>query len=93
MLLQQKRQARQTDEVRHDAMSSAIPDEALELERIRWSMEREAARMEDWERDHKRGITVGEHPKDSQQTSVHSLSGPAAASFNWAETSGGRIVF
>ena len=27
-------------------MSSAIPDEALELERIRWSMEREAARME-----------------------------------------------
>ena len=27
------------------------------------------------------------------RTSVHSLSGRAAASFNWAETSGGRIVF
>ncbi|CAE7557145.1 unnamed protein product [Symbiodinium natans] len=98
MLLQQKqRQAQCAEELHQEPTSSAI-DESLELERIRWSMEREAARMEDWERNHRRGITgtVGEHPKDSQQTSVHSVRGthgtPASDSFDWA-TAGGRIVF
>ncbi|CAE7210998.1 unnamed protein product [Symbiodinium pilosum] len=92
MLLQQKHaQEEHLLQRCHEASSSVpVPDESFELERIRWNMEREAARMEDWERDHRRGITVGEFPKDSQQMSGHHAS--SASSFDWHEP-GGRIVF
>ena len=44
---------------------------------------------QDWERDHKRGITVGEHPKDASQQYRGGLSTTVLLllSMHWSEDS------